>query len=162
MRSTGNGFLRRVSIPSHSISEQRHTGEGDQVGLELIEIHVKSTIESQGRRNRRHNLRDKLVEMLVRRARNVEVATANFVDSLVVYQESTVRVLNGAVGCEDRVVRLDDGSADSGRRVDGKLELRLFAVVLRKTLEEEGTKTGTGTTTKGVEDKETLQAGAVV
>jgi len=47
------------------------------------------------------------------------------------------RVLERAVRGEDRVVRLDDGSRERRRRVDGELGLELLAVVRGEALEEE-------------------------
>ena len=89
--------------------------------------------------------------MLVRRPGDVKVATADIVDGLVVHQERAVRVLDSAVGREDGVVRLDNGVGDARRGVHTELELRLLPVLVGKTLEEESTETGTGTTTEGVE-----------
>ena len=138
------------------------TRVGHQVRLELVQVDVESTIESQRRGNGADDLGDEAVQVLVAGTRDIQVALADIVDSFVVNQESAVRVLDSAVGGEDGVVRLDDGSGDTGSRVDGELELALLAVLGRETLETESTETGTSTTTKGVEDQETLQGVAVV
>jgi hypothetical protein len=71
-------------------------------------------------------------------------------------------VLKEGVGGEDGVVRLNDGGGDLGRGVDGETELGLLTVINGESLEEEGTKTGTGTTTNGVEDEETLETSALI
>jgi hypothetical protein len=71
-------------------------------------------------------------------------------------------VLKSGMGSEDGVVGLDNGGGDLRCRVDAELELALLAVVDGEALHEEGTKTGTGTTTEGVEDEEALEARAVV
>lgn len=138
------------------------TRVGHQVRLELVQVDVESTIESQRRGNGADDLGDEAVQVLVAGTRDIQVALADIVDSFVVNQESAVRVLDSAVGGEDGVVRLDDGSGDTGSRVDGELELALLAVLGRETLEKESTETGTSTTTEGVEDQETLQGVAVV
>merc|ERR1719206_1502243 len=93
---------------------------------------------------------------------DVQVATADVVDCLVVHHEGTVGVLQGGVGGQDGVVRLDNSSGNLGRGVDGKLQLRLLAIVNRETFHEEGGETGSGAAAKGVEDEETLEAGALV
>lgn len=134
----------------------------DQVGLELVQIHVEGTIETEGRGDGADNLSNQAVQVLVVGTGNVQVSLADIVDSLVVDQEGTVRVLDGAVSGQDGVVGLDNGSRDTGGRVDGELQLALLAVLGRQTLEKESTETGTSTTTKGVEDQETLQSTAVV
>ena len=109
-----------------------------------------------------HTLSDEAVQVLVVGALNAEVPAADVVDGLVVDHEGAVRVLEGGVGGEDGVVGLDNGGGDLRSRVDAKLELALLAVVDGETLHEEGTETGTGTTTEGVEDEEALQTRAVV
>lgn len=146
------------------VADQRvvNTRIRDQVGLELVQIDVKRTVETQGRGDRADNLGDQAVEVLVARARNVKVATADVVDSLVVDEESAVGVLNRAVGRQDGVIRLNDGGRHTGGRVNGELQLALLAILGGEALEEEGTETRASTTTKGVEDQETLQRAAVV
>ena len=109
-----------------------------------------------------HTLSDQTVQVLVVGTLNAEVATADVVDGLVVDHEGTVGVLKGGVGGEDGVVGLDNGGGDLRGGVDAELELALLAVVDGETLHEEGTETGTGTTTEGVEDEEALETRAVV
>lgn len=71
-------------------------------------------------------------------------------------------MLQGGVGGQDRVVRLDDGDGRLRSRVDAELQLALLAVVDGQALHKESAKTRTGTTAKGVEDQETLETGAGV
>jgi hypothetical protein len=71
-------------------------------------------------------------------------------------------VLKEGVGGEHGVVGLNDGGGDLRRGVDGETELGLLTVINGESLEEEGTKTGTGTTTNGVEDEETLETSALI
>jgi hypothetical protein len=133
-----------------------------QVGLELVQVDVESSIEAQTGGDRADNLGNQAVEMLIVGARNVQAATADIVDSFVVDKERAVGVLNGAVGREDGVIWLDDGGRDARSGIDGKLELALLAIVGRETLEEERTKTRSCTATERVEDEETLEGRAVV
>lgn len=134
----------------------------DQVGLELVQVDVEGTIEAQAAGDGADNLSNEAVEMLVTRTGDVEVAAADVVDGLIVDEESAVRILNGAVGGENGVVGLNDGGRDTRSRIDSKLELGLLAVVGGEALKEEGTETGTRTTTEGVEDEEALKGRAVV
>lgn len=135
---------------------------GHKVGLELVQINVESTVETQGRGDGADDLGDQAVEVLVVGPRDIQAATADIVNRLVVNEESAVGVLNGAVGREDSVVGLNNGGGNARSRVDGELKLALLAVVGGKALKEESTETGTCTSTKGVEDKETLERRAVV
>lgn len=135
---------------------------GHKVGLELVQINVEGTIEAQRRGDGADNLGNQTVEMLVVGPGNIQAATANIVDSLVVNKERAVGVLDGAMSRENGVVGLDDGGGNAGSRVHGEFQLALLAVVGGETLKEEGTETRTCTTTERVEDKETLERGAVI
>lgn len=76
--------------------------------------------------------------------------------------ERTVRMLQGGMGRQDGVVRLNDRTGQARGRIDAKFQLRLLAIVGGETFLQEGTEPGTGSTSEGVEDEETLESGAVV
>lgn len=133
-----------------------------KVGLKLVQIDIERAIEAQAGGDGANNLSNQAVEMLVVGARNIQAASADIVDSFVVNKEGAVGVLDGAVCRQNSVVRLDDGGGNARSRVYGELEFALLAVIGREALEEERTETGTGTTTEGVEDEETLEGRAVV
>ncbi len=124
------------------------TREGDKVDLELVKVDVERTVESERGGDGRDDLGDEPVEVGETGRGNAELGAADVVDGLVVDHERTVGVLEGGVGGENRVVRLNDGRAHLGGRVDGELELGLLTKVLSKTLKEERTETGTCTTTE--------------
>ena len=84
-----------------------------QVGLELGQIDIERAIETQRRRDGADDLTDEPVQVGVRRSLHVEVTPADVVNGLVVDHESAVGMLEGRVGCQDGVVRLDD----SGRHL---------------------------------------------
>ena len=155
------GFLGR---DDWGVGDQRKVNPwvGDQVGLELGKIDVESTIESQRGGDGGDDLTDEPVEVGVGWPLDVEVPSADVVDGLVVDHKGTVGVLEGGVRGEDRVVWLNDGGGDLRSWVDGKLELGFLAIVDRKPLHQEGSETRTGTTTKGVEDEETLKTGTLI
>ena len=134
----------------------------DQVGLELSDINIEGTVESEGGGEGGDNLSDESVEVGVGGSLDVEVSSADIVDGLVVEHDGNIGVLKEGVGGEDRVVGLNDGGGDLRRGVDGEAELGLLTVVDGKSLEEEGAETGTGTTTDGVEDEETLETSALI
>lgn len=146
------------------IADQRvvNTRVRHQVGLELIQVDIERAIEAQAGSDGADNLSDEAVEMLIAGTRNVQVAAADVVDSLIVDEECAVRVLNRAVGGKHRIVGLDDGGRDARSWVDGEFELGLLAVVGGEALEEESTEAGASATAEGVEDKEALEGRAVV
>ena len=65
-------------------------------------------------------------------------------------------MLEGGVSGEDGVVGLDNGGGDLRGRVDGELKFWFFTVIDGKTLHKKGSESGSGTSTEGVEDEETL------
>jgi hypothetical protein len=138
------------------------TGVGHQVGLEFGDIDVQSTIETEGGSQGRDDLSDQTVEVGVGGAFDIEGATADVVDGLVVEHNSNIGVLEERVGREHGVVWLNDGGGDLGRGVDGEAQLGFLTVVNGETLEEEGAETRAGTTTNSVENEETLETSAVV
>ena len=133
-----------------------------QVGLELGHIDVESTVESERGGEGGDDLRDQSVQVGVRGSLNVEVSAANIVDGLVVEHDSDVGVLEEGVGGQHRVVWLDNSGGYLGRGVDRETELGFLTVVNGKSLEEERSKTGAGTTTDGLEDEEALETSALI
>ena len=125
-----------LSGDNWSVGDQREVdpGVGHQVGLELCEIHVKSTVESQRSGDGGDDLSHQSVEVGVGGTLDVEVAAADVVDGLVVDHEGTVGVLEGGVGGEDGVVRLDYGGGDLRGGVNGELQLALLTVVHTQSL----------------------------
>jgi len=107
-------------------------------------------------------LSNQTVQVLVIGAFNVQIATANVVNCLVVYHEGTIGVLERGVRGEDRIVWLHDTRRDLRCWVNTELQLAFLAIVNRQTLHQKCAKAGTSTTTKGVEDQETLETRAVV
>merc|ERR1711978_877528 len=133
-------------------------GVGHQVGLELSQVHVQGSIEPQGGGDGGHDLADQPVEVGVGWPLNVQVATADVVDGLVVNHEGTVGVLQSGVGGQDGVVGLNHGSGNLGCRVDGELKLALLAVVHGQPLHKKGGKARSGAASKGMEEKESLKS----
>ena len=133
-----------------------------QVGLELVQVNVQATIETEGRGDARDNLGDEPVQVGETGRGNTEPLLADLEDGLIVDHERAVGVLEGGVGGQDRVVGLDDGARELRRGVDGELELGFFAVVRGEPLHEQGPEAGPGTTAERVEDEEALEARAVI
>merc|ERR1712160_172351 len=137
-------------------------GVGDKVGLEFSDINVEGTVESEGGGEGRDDLGDQSVQVGVGGPLDVEVSTADVVHGLVVEHDGDVGVLEERVGRQDGVVRLNDGGGDLRGGVDGESELGFLSVIDGESLEEEGSETGTGTATNGVEDEETLETSALI
>jgi len=133
-----------------------------QVGLELSHIHVQSTVESEGSGQGGDNLSDQSVQVGVGGSLDVQVTTADIVQSLVVDLVGHIGVLQQGVDTQHGVVGLDNGGRDLGAAPDGEGDLGLLTVIDGQSFHHQRTQTGSGTTTDGVVDEESLQAGTVV
>lgn len=134
----------------------------DQVGLELGNIHVQGTIETERSGQRGDDLSDQSVKIGVGGAFNIEGATADVVDGLVIEHDGDISVLKEGMGGEHRVVGLNNSGGDLGGGVDGESELGFLAIVNRQAFQEERSEARTGTSTDGIEDQETLETSTVV
>jgi len=108
---------------------------GHQVGLELGDVDVKGTIESERSRQRRHNLGSQAVEISVSRALNVKVAAAYVVKGLVIETESAISVLKKGMCGQHVIVRLDHSSCYLRCRRDSERQLGLSSVIDGKALQ---------------------------
>jgi hypothetical protein len=71
-------------------------------------------------------------------------------------------VLESGMRRENRVVWLYDRIRKRRRRVDTKFELALLAIIRGEPLEDKRAETRAGPTTKRMENKEALEASAIV
>ena len=119
-------------------------------------------MSQQPGKNYKHYLANEPVEVGVGGSLNVEVATADVIDGLIVNHEGTVRVFQGGMGGQDSIVGFHNSSGHLGSRVDRELQLGLLAIVNREAFHQEGSESRSGATAKGVEKKESLEARALV
>jgi len=138
------------------------SGVGDQVSLEFGDIDVQSTIESEGGSQRGDDLSDESVQVGVSGSFDVELSSADIVDSFIVEHDSDIGMFEEGVSGQDGVVWFNDGSGDLGGWVDGETKLGFLAVIDGKSFQKEGTQTGSGTTSDGVEYQETLETSTVI
>lgn len=163
----GNGELLVVGLLSGDdggVCGQREvdTWVGHQVGLELSQIDVQGTVESEGGSDGGNDLGNQTVQVGVGGSLDVQVTAADVIDSLVVNHEGAVGVLQGGVGGQNGVVGLNNGGGDLGGWVDCELQLGFLSVVHAQTLHEQGGESGSGATTEAVEDEESLETGTLV
>ena len=133
-----------------------------QVCLELSNINVQSTIESEGGSEGGDDLGNESVQVGVGWSLDIEVSSADIIDSFIIKDNGNIGVLQEGVGGEHGVVWLNNGSGDLWGWVDGETELGFLTVINGKSLEEERSKSGTSSSTDGVEDKETLETSALI
>jgi len=107
-------------------------------------------------------LSDESVKVGVGWSLDIEVSSADIIDGFVINHNGNIGVLEEGVSGKDGVVWLNNGGGDLWGWVDGESELGFFTIINGKSLEEEGSETGTGTSTDGVEDEETLETSALI
>ena len=137
-------------------------GVGHQVDLELVDVNVQGSLETERSSQRRNNLGNEPVEVVVGRALDAEGVSADVVDGFVVQHESDISVLQKGVGGQDTVVGLDNTGGEVGRGVDAEIQLGLLSIVNRQSLQQQRTETRSSSTTNGVEDQEPLQGVTLV
>merc|ERR1712123_98571 len=155
------GLLR---TDDRCIGHQREMdpGVGDQVGLELSQIHVECPIKSERCCYGRDNLTNQTVQIGVGRSLNIKIPATDIIDRLIVNHEGTIRVVKGGVCGQDRVVRLNHSRCNLWCRVDCKLKLGLLSIINRKPLHEQRGKSRASSSSERVENKESLKSSAVV
>ncbi|CAB1353873.1 unnamed protein product, partial [Coregonus sp. 'balchen'] len=136
-------------------------GSVNVFGHNVATINIEGTIKSEGSSDGGHNLANQPVKISVGGTLNIKVSTADVIDGLIVYHESTVRMLQCGVGGQDGVVRLNNSCGHLGSWVDGELKLGLLAIVNRQAFHQQGGETRTGATSEAVEDQEALEASAL-
>ena len=112
-------------------------GVGDQVGLELSQINIESSVKPERCGDGGDNLTNQTIQIGVRGAFNIEIPPADVVDGLIVHHEGAVGVLQGGVGGEDGVVGLHHSSGHLRSGVDRELQLGLLAIVHRQPLHQQ-------------------------
>jgi len=108
-----------------------------QISLELGQVDVEGTVETQRGRDGRDDLTDETVQIGVSWAFDVQITTANVVDGFIIDHESTVRVFQSCVRGQNRIVRFYDGRRNLRSWVDGKFKFRFLAIVNRQSLHQQ-------------------------
>ena len=105
---------------------------------------------------------DESVQVGVGWSLNIKVSSADIIDGFVIEDNGNIGVLEEGVSGEDGVVWLNNGGGDLWGWIDGESELGFLTIIDGKSLEEERSETGSGTSTDGVEDEETLETSALI
>merc|ERR1719285_375002 len=89
-----------------------------QVRLELAQINVQFSVETQRSCHGGYNLGNQHVKISITRSINVKLFLAYMVNCLVVKDNRNFCVIQKPMGCKHRVVRLNNASGDLRRRID--------------------------------------------
>jgi hypothetical protein len=111
----------------------------DQIGLEFSNIDVQGTIESQRGGQRGNGLGDQSVQVGVGWSFNVQLSSADIIDSFIVQHNGNISVLKKGVSGQDRVVWLNNSGGNLRGWVDSETQLGLFTVINGKSFQKKGT-----------------------
>jgi hypothetical protein len=81
----------------------------DQVSLELGNIDVKGTIESEGSGKGGDNLSNESVQVSVSWSLNIQVSSADIIDGLIIKNDCNISVLKKGMGRKNGVIWLNNG-----------------------------------------------------
>ena len=138
--------------------EEMESWECDEVDSELSEIGVELTWESEAASDTGEGSRDQMVKITVGWGGELEGSEADIIKGLVINAHNLIGVFDELMDREGGVVWLNDGIRDLWGRHDGESGHDSIWVLFSDLGDEEGSHTGSGTTTEGVGDLETLEA----
>jgi hypothetical protein len=153
-----------LSSNDGSIRAQHEMDSGirHQVSLELVDIHIEGSLESQRGSERGDQLGNQSVQIGVVGSFDIQGSFADLVNGLVIQEEGDIGVLQKRVSAQNRVVGLHDGSGDLRRWVDTEIELGFLSVIDGKSLQEQRTEARSSASSNGVEDEESLESSATI
>jgi len=124
---------------------------------EIVDVDVQGSLKTKRSGQRGDNLSNEPIEVLVRRTINVKRPTAHVVESLIIKIESKIRVFKEGMCGKHSIIRLYHSCRNLWRWSDGETHLGFAAEVNSKTLKKKGTKTGSSSSSSGMEDEESLK-----
>jgi hypothetical protein len=138
--------------------EEMKTREGDHVHGKLTKIAVKLTRETKGAGGTADSSRHQVVKITIGRSGQLQGAEADIIKSLVIQRETLVGVLHKLMHGKGTVIRLNHGIRHLGGRDHRESGHDTIGVFLTNLGDQRCTHTGTGSTTHGVGELETLKA----
>jgi len=143
---------------SETSHEEMESGERNEVDSELSEIRVELTGESEAAGDTGESSRNEMVKITISGGGELEGSEADIIKGLVINAHNLIGVLDKLMDREGGVVGLNDGIRDLGGRHDGEGDHLSIGVLFSDLGDEEGSHTGSSTTTEGVGNLETLKA----
>ena len=143
---------------SETDHEEMKTRERNQVHSKLSEVGVELTGESETARNTGESSGNEMVEVTVRGRGELERTEADIVQGLVIENHALIGVLYKLMHGKRGVVRLDDSVGYLGGREDRERKHDSVRVLLSDLGDQQGSHTGSRTSSHGVGDLESLKA----
>ena len=134
------------------------SGERNQVDSQFSQVRVELTWESEAASDTRDGSRDQVVKITISGGSKLEGSEADIVEGFVIDDLDFIGIFDQLMDGKGGVVGFDDGIGDLGGGEDGEGFHDSVGVFFSDLGDQEGTHTGTSTTTEGVGDLETLEA----
>lgn len=147
---------------SKSDHEEVQTWKGNHVDGQLSQVGVELSWESETRRDTGHDGGDEVIQIAVRWVIEFECSHADIVKCLVVDTERLIRVLDQLMYGQGSVIWLNDGVGDLWRGQNREGGHHSIGVLFSNLGDKQSSHTGTGTSSKGVGDLESLKAVATL
>ena len=138
--------------------EEMETGERDQVDSQLSEVRVELTRETEAASDTGHSGGDQVVQVTVGGGGQFEGSEADIVQGFVVDDHTFVGVFDQLMDRQGGVVRFHDSVRDLGGGDHGESFHDSIGVFFSDLGDQEGSHTGTSTTTQRVGSLESLEA----
>merc|ERR1712029_77163 len=138
--------------------EEVETWEWHQVDSELSQVRVELTWESEAAGDTGEGGRNEMVQISVGWGGQLKGSEADIVEGLVVNAHDIIGVLDELMDGEGGVVWLNDGVGHLGGWHDGVGDHLSVWVLFSDLGDEEGSHTGSSSSTEGVGDLESLEA----
>jgi hypothetical protein len=143
---------------SETNHEEMKSWERNKVDGELSQVRVKLTWESEAASNTGHGGGDQMVQITVGWGGELEGSEADIVEGFVINNLDDISIFDELMDGEGGVVWLNDGIRDLWGWEDRESFHDSVWVFFSDLGDEEGTHTGTGTTSQRVGNLETLEA----
>lgn len=130
--------------------------------MEFGDINVKGSVESQRGSQGRDDLGNESVEVGVSGSFDVQLSSADVIDGFVIEHNGDIGVFQKRVGGKDGVVGFNNSGGDLGGRVDGESDFGFFTVIDGESFKKKRSQSGSGSSSDGVENHESLESSAVI
>ena len=110
----------------------------------------------------RENLSNKSIQVSVSGSFDVQLSSADIVDSFVIKHDSDISVFKKGVGGKNGVVRFNNSGGDLGGRIDGESDFGFFTVVNGKSFKKKRSESRSSSSSNSVEDTESLKTGTLI
>jgi hypothetical protein len=143
---------------SETNHEEMESWERNKVDSEFSKIGVKLTRESDRASNTRHSNRNEMVKITIGWSGKFKSSEADIIEGFVINNLDFISVFNELMNGKSSVIWFYDSIGDFWGWEYGESFHNSIWIFFSDFRDKESTHTGTGTTTKGVGDLETLEA----